>query len=88
MSDLLASRPADTYPHYVRADLTRKDGKPLGEAMTAGHTFAAADVLRDKAEMPSRTAIQLSRRSNHRDPAGCETPLIKLFKVIEWIRSR
>ena len=79
---------ADTYPHYVRADLTRKDGKPLGEAMTAGHTFPAADVLRDKAEMPSRTAIQLSRRSNHRDPAGFETPLIKLFKVIEWIRSR
>ena len=56
--------------------------------MTADHTFPAADVLRDKAEMPSRTAIQLSRRSNHRDPAGFETPLIKLFKVIEWIRSR
>ena len=79
---------ADTYPHFVRSDLTRTDGKPLGEAMTDGHTFPAADVLRNKAEMPSQPAIQLSRRSNHRDPAGFETPLIKFFKVIEWIRSR
>ena len=78
---------ADTYPHYVRADLTRQDGRPLGEAMTTGHIFPAADVLGNKAEMPSRPAIQLSRRSNHRDPAGFETPVIKLLKVIKWIRS-
>ena len=79
---------ADTYPHFVRPDLAREDGKPLGEAMTTGHTFPTNAALRNKAEMPSRPAIQLSRRSNHRDPAGFETPLIKLFKVIEWIRSR
>ncbi len=80
--------PTDTYPQFVRPDLTRKDGNPLGEAMTTGHTFPAADVLRNKAEMPSRPAIQLSRLSNHRDPAGFETSLIKLFKVIKWMRSR
>ena len=30
---------ADTYPHYVRAELTRKDGKPLDEAMTVNLRF-------------------------------------------------
>ena len=66
---------ADTYPHFVRPDLTRKDGNPLGEAMTAGHTFPAADVLRNKTEMPSRTchpavaAVKPSRPCRFRDPA-------------------
>jgi hypothetical protein len=65
---------ADVYPHFVRGDLSRADGGPLGEALTPT-TFEG------------RSAIQISRRSNHRDPA-IETALLKLLKVLAWIRSR
>jgi hypothetical protein len=65
---------ADVYPHFVRGDLQRIDGTPLGEA-TSPTTFL------------DRAAIQLSRRSNRRDPA-IETALLKLVKVMEWLRSR
>jgi hypothetical protein len=65
---------ADVYPHFVRGDLRRRDGGPLGDAMSAT-TFEG---------MP---AIQLSRRSNHRVP-GIETAVIKLLKVLSWLRER
>lgn len=65
---------ADIYPHYVRGDLTRADGAPLGEG-TSPTTFE------------DRPAIQLSRRSPRRDP-GRETARIKLAKVLDWLRSR
>src|SRR5688572_1116564 len=42
---------ADTYPHFVRADLVRRDGTPLGEGMSA-------------AKFEDRDAVQISRRSN------------------------
>jgi hypothetical protein len=79
---------ADVYPHFVRPDLARADGRPLGEGMTTGHTFPALGVLKDAAAIPSRTAVQVSRRSNRRDPAGIETPLLKLLKVLQWMRTR
>jgi hypothetical protein len=65
---------ADVYPHFVRRDLTRSDGKPLGDAMTAA-TFAG------------RPAIQVSRRSNRHEP-DFQTAAIKLHKVLEWLRTR
>ena len=65
---------ADVYPHFVRGDLSRSDDGPLGEALSAT-TF------------DGRSAIQISRRSNHRDP-GVETALLKLLTVIEWLRRR
>jgi hypothetical protein len=65
----------DIYPHFVRGDLARRDGaQALGEAMSAT-TFL------------DRQAIQISRRSSRRDPAR-ETALIKLHKVVEWLRAR
>jgi len=64
---------ADTYPHFVRGDLTRVDGRALGEG-TGSTTFEG------------RTAIQLSRRSNHLDPRT-ETVLIKLQKVLAWLAT-
>jgi hypothetical protein len=67
---------ADVYPLFVRGDLRRIDGGALGEAITAGHTFEG------------RPALQLSRRANHRDNSGIETPLIKLLKVLQWLKSR
>ena len=79
---------ADVYPHFVRGDITRTDGAALGEGMTTGHTFPQPDVLREPTKMPPRQAVQVSRRSNRRDTAGLETPLIKLLKVLTWMKSR
>lgn len=65
---------ADIYPLFVRGDLTRKDGKPLGAGLSAGHVFL------------NRSAVQASRRSNRRDPA-IELVGHKFLKVIEWLRT-
>jgi len=65
---------ADVYPHFVRGDLARTDGGPLGEA-TSVTVFEG------------RHAVQLSRRSNHLDPET-DTAAIKLHKVLTWLGSR
>jgi hypothetical protein len=65
---------ADIYPHFVRHDLARKDGKPLGEATSLG-------MFR------GRSAVQLSRRANRHD-AAMDTALLKLEKVLKWLKSR
>ena len=71
---LVAQLPyADVYPLFVRGDLARRDGRPLGIALSAGHAF-----LR-------RPAVQVSRRSRRKDPT-IETPAVKFIKVLEWIR--
>lgn len=64
---------ADVYPHYVRGDLARVDGRALG-----GGT--------GKAQFEGRSAVQLSRRSNRLNP-GTDTALLKLMKVMEWLRA-
>lgn len=64
---------SDIYPHFVRHDLNRRDGKPLGAAFSLG-TFR------------SQPAIQISRRSN-RHNAATDTALLKLQKVIKWLTS-
>lgn len=65
---------ADVYPHYVRGDLSRVDGRGLGEDMSPNTSFE------------DRVAVQISRRSNQLDPAT-QTALIKLKKVLAWLRS-
>ncbi len=65
---------ADVYPHFVRPDLARLDGRALGEAITPS-TF------------DGQPALQLSRRSNQLNPAT-DTALIKLLKVMDWLRKR
>ena len=65
---------ADVYPHFVRTDLARVDGAPLGEGTAAG-TF------------DGRPALQISRRSNRLNPET-DTAAIKLHKVLTWLRSR
>jgi hypothetical protein len=71
---------ADVYPHFVVDGLRRKDGKPLGESFQLNNQGW---------QPPSGTKIgtMISRRSNRRDPAT-ETAVIKLEKVLAWIRSR
>ncbi len=65
---------SDVYPHFVRGDLTRVDGTGLGEGMSVT-TFEG------------RPAVQISRRSNQLDPTT-DTALIKLHKVLAWLRTR
>ena len=78
---------ADTYPHFGRADLARRDGQALPEGITPGHSWPQPDVGADTSVMPARPAVQISRRSNRRDAAG-ETPNLKLLKVLQWLKSR
>jgi hypothetical protein len=63
---------ADVYPHFIRSDLLRKDGRPLGDGISGGHTFLG------------RPALQLSRRSKRLNPAT-DTALLKLMKVVQWL---
>lgn len=65
---------ADIYPLFVRGDLARRDGRPLGSGLSPGQVFMG------------RSAVQASRRSNQRDPA-IELAGHKFLKVIEWLRT-
>jgi hypothetical protein len=65
---------SDVYPHFVRHDLTRKDGAPLGAGMSG-------------AQHRGRAAIQVSRRSNKLDPA-VQTAAHKLLKVLVWLETQ
>lgn len=65
---------SDVYPHFVRGDLSRLDGRPLGEAMSPNSFL-------------ERPAVQISRKSNRLNPAA-DTALYKLLKVIQWLKTR
>lgn len=65
---------SDVYPHFVRGDLARADGAALGEGMSATN-------------FEGRSAVQISRKSNKLNPAT-DTAVIKLHKVLAWLRSR
>ena len=64
---------ADVYPHFVRSDLSRRDGKPLGDGTSIGN-------------FRTQPAIQISRRANRHNPAT-DTALLKLCKVLQWLNS-
>jgi hypothetical protein len=66
---------ADVYPHFIRPDLGRRDGRPvLAEGMQAT-TWEGQPV------------IQLSRRSNRWRPAT-DTAAKKALKVLQWLQNR
>lgn len=65
---------ADVYPHFVRHDLARADGKPIGPGL--GH-----------AQFRGQAAVQVSRKSNKLNPAT-DTANLKLLKVLKWLRSQ
>jgi hypothetical protein len=65
---------ADVYPHFVRHDLSRKDGKPLGGGTSIGSYRGVP-------------AVQISRRTNRLDPTS-HTALLKLCKVLRWLITR
>ena len=65
---------SDVYPLFVRVDLTRSDGSNHGQGVTVG-SFCG------------EPALQLSRRSNRRDPA-MDTAARKVARVIEWLQTQ
>ena len=65
---------ADVYPLFVRPDLSRVDGQPLGQGMARG-------------VFDGQPAIQVSRRSNHLNPAT-DTAALKVLKVLSWMAAR
>lgn len=66
---------ADVYPHFIDGALSRRDGKPLGAGLAPTQPFQ------------NRSAIQISRRTNHPDPRF-ETAARKLERVLHWLATR
>ena len=74
---------ADTYPFYVRADLSRIDGVALKVPLHVGNSWAP-----DLRGFSARPAVMVSRRQNHPECVGRETPLMKLQTVIRWLMKQ
>lgn len=71
---------ADTYPFYIRHDLSRLDGSPLKAPIHINNNWVPGI-----AGVPARPAVMVSRRQNHQHCIGRETVLLKLQTVIKWI---
>lgn len=71
---------ADTYPFYVRGDLSRVDGKPLKSPIHINREWPDADTT-----FPKRPAVMISRRQNNAASLGRETPARKLLHVLKWL---
>ena len=65
---------ADTYPHYVGGDLVRVDGQPHGPAI-------------QQVAWQDRPALQISRRSNHRNPA-VDNAALKAERIRRWLADQ
>ena len=65
---------SDIYPLYVHPELARVDGCPHGKGIAL-------------AEFEGEPALQLSRRSNHLD-VETDTAVLKVTKVVQWLRER
>jgi hypothetical protein len=64
---------SDVYPLFIGPNVSWVDGRAFSPPITVGHTFRG------------RAAIQVSRRSNKRDPK-LEPPVAKINKVLNWLR--
>ena len=65
---------ADTYPHYVGGDLVRVDGQPHGPAI-------------QRVSWQDRPALQISRRSNHRN-AAVDSAALKAERIRRWLADQ
>ncbi|MGB5901721.1 MAG: hypothetical protein WBH00_02630 [Xanthobacteraceae bacterium] len=70
----------DTYPFYVRGDLSRLDGAELKAPLHINHTFPPTDSTLSK-----RASVMVSRRQKNKSSWAHETPLLKLLTVIKWM---
>lgn len=77
---------ADVYPHFIDAGVKYVGN---GEAPNAHPDGNLPTALSRGATMPGfdRPAIQISRRSNRRD-AETDSALLKLIRIVEFLRSR
>lgn len=66
---------ADTYPHYLRADLAHTDQSPLAVPLHSGQTFE------------NQPAVMLSRRSTNR-VTGLSTAARKALSVLSFLRTQ
>lgn len=64
---------SDVYPLFIGAEVRWADGRGFCAPLSLGHNFRG------------RVAVQVSRRSNRRDPK-LETPICKFNKVLHWLR--
>ena len=74
---------ADTYPMYVRPDLSRIDGAPLQRPIHIDHFWKAQSLSR-----PKRPAVMISRRQKNPLSIGRETPLMKVLLVMDWMKKQ
>jgi hypothetical protein len=65
---------ADVYPHFLDANVVRKDGKIHLQGFSI-------------AQWQGNAALQISRRSNHLEPL-VDTAALKLKKVLLWIQQQ
>lgn len=71
---------ADIYPIFVRDDLARRDGAPLGEGLQS-------TILSWPGQPAERPVIQISRRTRG-GAFTAQTAVQKVEKVFEWLRNR
>lgn len=70
---------SDIYPMFVRPDLNRLDGAPLGEGF-------AVTQLSWPAEQVPRPVVQVSRRT--RGSFAQQSASQKVSKVLDWVMAR
>jgi len=71
---------ADIYPMFVRDDLTRRDGGPLGDGLQR-------TTLSWPGQPAQRPVVQISRRTRG-GAFTSQNAVQKTEKVLEWLRSR
>jgi hypothetical protein len=71
----------DVYPFWLRPDLTRVDGAPIGKVDGAGRNF-----LHQNQDWLGEPAVMVSLRSSSRDP-NIDSPARKLARVLTTVRS-
>ena len=70
---------SDVYPMFVRPDLSRNDGRPLGDGFQVTQ-------LSWPGEPEPRPVVQVSRRT--RGSYAAQTASQKVAKVLDWVRTR
>lgn len=70
---------ADVYPHHLPPDLSRRDGRPLGEGFHAQHPMQFGSF--------TGPSTMVSRRTK-KWVAGQDTAALKLRKVLDFVRTR
>ena len=71
----------DLYPLWMRPDLTRTDGQPIGKLNAAGQNFMHLNNT-----WLTEPAVMVSLRSNDRDPR-VDSPSRKLARILDTVRS-